>query len=526
MLNSLYGSIVSLWCSMTLTAIDSPILQNVRRSDLLFDRGVRYWTRAMSFVQFFRACIPLQDVTDEHKRRIDAGSLFVLPPYHYPYWRLFQYLGNRLVTNNFIDHTRLDSYSASLLEEFLETYKTVKDYRRAIGASTGNRIYSKGDIAYIADRMATRNMESSASSIAHRLYVEFETRTREGWFMVMDTLTVSDCHYKAVFQTGNTYFRDYVRQIRRDIGKRLYGSVRAADAARARGQEFHSYFAVVEAGSRSNRLHYHVIHFMRCLPQGCRDPNNGNPLGVNSEISRLKHYWKYGYSTPKAIRFHEHDAFGRLGWCWPCKHDDRGRVIPRPKTVWQSVASYVIKYVSKSISTDRSNYPWRTRMSKALGLQMIKRLVQANPQQCLTGQMSFQLDLTLPKNYPRPNRRLLRRMGAALLIKENLITIPRQSPEQSIEPALALCRLLPRGKNFFTRLSIARSTTLVPSLMAMVSTLIESFEQLNQGIYRSPEDFGASDWQSYNLRLRDEVKQGYDPPAWLLTILKDYVPKE
>jgi len=101
-----------------------------------------------------------------------------------------------------------------------------------------------------------------AAELKRRLAIELEQRNCEGWFIVFNTLTVSNYYLSKVFGNKDAKeFELYIRSLDRLFAKAAYGSVRAA-----KDKEYHSYFAVVERGSETGRLHIHCIHIFKSLP--------------------------------------------------------------------------------------------------------------------------------------------------------------------------------------------------------------------------------------------------------------------
>ena len=167
-------------------------------------------------------------------------------------------------------------------------------------------------------------------------------------------MTVADEHYETIWKPGSMEFSRYVQRITRDIGSRIYGSVRAAEEAKKQGAEWYRYFACVERGTRHGRLHIHVVHMCKELPSGSLDPNAGRQGGSSRELNSFRRFWPYGHVSPLMVRFGNEDAFGRAGFLWPCEKRKGGRVGIEATPVLRLV-NYVTKYVTKSYGEKRKD---------------------------------------------------------------------------------------------------------------------------------------------------------------------------
>ena len=187
-----------------------------------------------------------------------------------------------------------------------------------------------------------------------------------------------------VFGKDSKVWTDYVRRFDRSIGIKLFGSWRKAILARKNGDDFHSYFAVVERGSKTGRLHIHVVHMMKCLPSGCFDPNSGRAVPNLREVSKLKVFWEYGFSSPVAVRFNNADAYAKLYWRWPVKMLASGIFDPLPCKEPEALVQYIGKYITKEYekALDKEFVRWRIRMSRKMGMiQLMKVVKKANLRQ-------------------------------------------------------------------------------------------------------------------------------------------------
>lgn len=216
-----------------------------------------------------------------------------------------------------------------------------------------------------------------ARALERQFLLDIELREKQnlGWFLVFNTLTVSDEHYHRIFAKGSRYFANYIRAVDRGLWKARFPSVRSGMDACAKGH-MHTYCAVVERGENTGRLHIHVLHCLRWLPLGARDPNMGQPVPRLRELDCFRRYWTHSHSTPIAVRLHGDDAYARLGWIWPVVKKNRVFQPVEAKPV-SAIAAYMSKYVTKSIGDEGLKGKWRTKTSRNYGLSSIRLSVQA-----------------------------------------------------------------------------------------------------------------------------------------------------
>lgn len=215
------------------------------------------------------------------------------------------------------------------------------------------------------NKVAHQCRQRRVSELTARWHYATSDAEKARWFFVFNTLTVDPANYLAVFDTKSREFRNYVRRVERDIARAGYGRLSAAPADTA---EYHQYFAVVEEGSQTGRLHIHVVHMCKFLPDGAFDPNAGLDCATRREITCFKSYWAHGFSAPIAVRFGHGDAFGRQGWRWPVVME-RGRAVAIQNGSAGAVCGYLAKYLVKSYAS--GGFQWRTRMTRNLGLSKI-----------------------------------------------------------------------------------------------------------------------------------------------------------
>jgi len=224
-------------------------------------------------------------------------------------------------------------------------------------------------------------VEARRAELGARLIWAMSERHDEGWYAVFDTLTVRPGMEDAVFAPRSTYFQQYIKRWRHAVATSAYGSVRKTP----QGVDFYEYFAVVERGDKTGRLHIHVVHLCRALPAAAADPNLGRPYPTERVMCGLKKFWQAGWSMPIAVRYGPSDAYGMLGWRWPMSAKPAG-LEPAPLGHPERLAGYLAGYIGKAANL-RGNFSWRTRMTRRLGC---RRLTAA----MLTMKTVHLLDLT------------------------------------------------------------------------------------------------------------------------------------
>lgn len=241
-----------------------------------------------------------------------------------------------------------------------------------------------------------------ASELAFRIEMEVHEKVRHGWFIIMDTLTVSADKMNEVFVKGSKIWRSYIDKFRRSVGSAVCGGIRAYKRSSLTGTDVHTYAAVVEKGELTGRLHIHVLHFCRAIPHRASDPVVRSPGGAVREIVALKSLWPYGLSTPIAARFHANDAFGRAGWLWPTERV-AGVYVPIDPSDPATLANYLSKYLVKSYQ-EKDGYIWRTKLSRNLGLNGLKMVISSCETETLC---SYLISLRSSQNLPSLRRRKL-----------------------------------------------------------------------------------------------------------------------
>lgn len=209
------------------------------------------------------------------------------------------------------------------------------------------------------------------SDLQWRLVNAIEEAARKKWFIVFQTLTIAPGNEEKVFGTSSDCWSGYINDLDRRIGRELYFSVRESERQRANGNLHHKYFAVVERGSVGGRLHIHVVHMCKVLPEPCRrDPNKGRTVPNHRCINKFGH-WPYGFSRPIAVRMDANDAYACIGWRWPVgknKSEKEFHALEAKPAL--ALALYVSKYISKSYHSGKKGL-FRCRMTRKLGMGRI-----------------------------------------------------------------------------------------------------------------------------------------------------------
>ena len=270
-----------------------------------------------------------------------------------------------------------------------------------------------------------------------RIVYESVTADRKGWATVFNTLTVrsEDVLFNPVA------FKAYLRNISRDIARRVYGSLKQARKLKINEREYHRYVAVVERGSKTGRLHLHLLHWCREVP-GCFDPNAGRVVHDRREIARWKQYWPHGHSRPIAVRLGHDDYYGKKGWFWP-QIKKRGTLHSAPAKGCTALAGYLGKYINKTKPGERSKRRWRVRCTQKLGHEEAKeityRMIPA-----LDDPTSLEVRVSLRQSVTRfHGRRLPAKLLTRLLLneKKKLMSSKQKFQTWQNEPPGADCLL-------------------------------------------------------------------------------------
>lgn len=249
----------------------------------------------------------------------------------------------------------------------------------------------------VLDDLRKGTTTSRLNALRVRIMHEAALREHDRWFPVFNSLTVRDeCLYDrteqdkdtgedvvipGVFSKGSRCFVNYCRQITRAVNAKLY-SDRDDWTTRYRilRDELgnHSYFGVVEEGGKHGRLHIHVLHWLRVLPDDFVDPNRRLSVPYRREIQKMKPMWPYGTSCPIAVRYDGMtDTYANAGWAWPVKRGKGNAVTSVVARAPGAIAEYLTKYITKSYCTPVADriHSQRTRMSQDFGLGIHARVV-------------------------------------------------------------------------------------------------------------------------------------------------------
>lgn len=339
----------------------------------------------------------------------------------------------------------LDTY-LSVSKEFNRDFpKTLKEHCVKYYGNSGflKRIDQKkpsGFLKFVFDLQSEMSLKGSGAELKRRLVLATEELlVDQKWFCVLNTLTVDARNYSKVFSKGSKAWREYISDCEDYFAEAEHGicavpgeclcsvkggvllnsvrrcGIRRAARARLNDEDYHQYFAVTERGGQTGRLHIHVLHFFKSVPKDFSDPNKGLRVPYKREIDRMRCLWKYGNSTPIAVRTAQNDAWGSLpkAWIWPVKKywDPTPLEAHGPG----AVMNYVAKYLDKSYTESKKerDYLWRIRLPRRMAQrkisQFVKQLRPHEQQNLLRAQLTVRVQgKSLPKRLLR--RKLLRMM--------------------------------------------------------------------------------------------------------------------
>lgn len=282
-------------------------------------------------------------------------------------------------------------------------------------------------IESILQKMKENCRKSRKIELAGRVVLEALQRNKEGWFIVLNTLTCHDNSLSSVFADNSKAWTDFIRSIDRCIGIEIYGSWRGAVKARREGDEFHTYFAVVERGDLHGRPHVHCLHFIKKLPSTVSDPNFGRTEPYYKELKCFKKYWTKGILNTKIIRIDSSDAYGKLQWRWPSTLNERtGKYEALKARTADSVVSYLTSYLNKEFDqpSNEKEIKWRTRKSQILGKKIPQMIVNA----CSTLQLELICRVKSNNLFKIKNKMIpmwtLKKLAMTRLLKKNLTLTP------------------------------------------------------------------------------------------------------
>lgn len=272
--------------------------------------------------------------------------------------------------------------------------------------------------------LRNKTLKARKFELSTRLRYEMHFRLKQGWFVIFNTLTCDAQNINRVFESGSMDWSNYIRSVDRSIGCKIFGTWRNAIQARREGNEFHTYFAVVERGTEHGRLHIHVLHFMKDLPFGYSCPNKGLITPNKREYSSFKCFWRFGFSTPVAVRINLSDAWSKIGWRWPVVLID-GKYNPVKSSHPDAVCNYLGAYITDILEYDNNNnrkvgIRWRVRTSRKLGLLPLEILLGKLSRVSILRLCQNPIQLSRLKLLKRPiPRHLMRRLLVKKLLKNS-----------------------------------------------------------------------------------------------------------
>lgn len=331
-------------------------------------------------------------------------------------------------------------------------------YIKSCRASLADAEFRHLFLSFLFSSMKASSLLSRKAELQRRILMDAEHFIgNQKWFCIMNTLTVDPENYTKVFSQGSTLWRRYIRNVDSLFARSACGSVRAGASLRRSGGEFHRYFAVTERGGKTGRLHLHVLHFFKSLPQGFADPNLGLRSPRLFEIDALRIYWPFGASCPRAFRFSQCDAYGLLPtpWVWPVDKNNQPFKGGPPVTAMRYVSKYLHKVYDCGTLKDSSilpyAYSWRSKICRKMGTEVCQRfLLLLKPQEMVHLLRHKLLCKIQGRSLPKVLlRRLLCRklyrmcksLCPSLLISEMRRFKPRKAFYLQLQNALAQLRL-------------------------------------------------------------------------------------
>lgn len=220
---------------------------------------------------------------------------------------------------------------------------------------------------HLTKLMAQRYWQAMAKQHYFALMCEIAYRSKQGWYFIFNTLTVSPENYTNAFTRNSPFFRTYIRKVDRETAIATYGSVR-----RASRLHYHTYFACTEQGSQNGRLHLHVLHCLQRLPNKATDPNFGRAQPTERCLRLFLNYWTAGRSEPRMVRYSPNDAYGLAGYRWPL---EKGEPLKTKSPL--AVANYISKYIEQGYDTClRRKLQWRVKKSHNLGHPLLNEMLE------------------------------------------------------------------------------------------------------------------------------------------------------
>jgi hypothetical protein len=264
--------------------------------------------------------------------------------------------------------------------------------------------------------------------------VEYEMQIADNYneYVIFDTLTVKDEYMKEVFEVKSKQWDSYIKRYKRNCTN-------------------HRYFAAVERGEKTGRLHIHVLHIFSTTSFDMSCPNKFRTvIKDNREINSLK-FWKYGWSKPIAVRFSPNDRFGKEGHIWPEKLEGK-KIVPIEAKPGLALARYVAKYINKGLI--EGEWKWRTRMSRNFGNQILKMMMEKISSE----------NLMLVINHSKTIKKMM---------KKSVTYSHSQMRKQAVKTYLRRMKLVNNGRNL---LNVWSRMEYRQTLLDMYRTLIQTKE--------------------------------------------------
>ena len=339
------------------------------------------------------------------------------------------------------------------------SHKLCKAFTRNIASVSVDDLYKNCDLEKpegikdeVSEFLREMSYKSLQSSHIQRLRAQMRKAHEEGWFFVFDTFTLDDI-YVHDFMSNKNALRDCFRNIKRDV-MRAEGIKSVESISNFDG---YYYFCTPENGTLNGRLHFHVIHMFRTLPEGCCDPNLYCNYPTRVIVDGLRGYWSYGFSKPIAIRY-SRDAFGKqLGWRLPV---DKKTLKTKPCKPVEAVIRYVCKYVNKFVDQKR-NEKWKTNLPEKLA-QEYKRTFRVR--------MSRNLGMVLPS---------MKKLTGNALIELLHLPIQMSDIKRIIKKSVMKEMLLRLKKERFTLKHILTSLPARPRLPELLRDLMNENREFN-----------------------------------------------
>lgn len=219
----------------------------------------------------------------------------------------------------------------------------------------------------VVDLLSDHRDKERVRKVVNRIIWQYTDDFYKDWFPVFVTLTVRPEEYENAFHKKSKYWRSYINDVETSIRAALGWSRREAAE-----KEYHYYVGIAERGSKTGRLHFHVLHWCKALPGGAQDPNRGMVNGVRREIIQWRQFWRHGYVSAVAVRLNANDVYARSDWRWPMVRQEDGSLSPYEAKGAKAVGYYMGKYLLKT--ENRKDY-WRCRIKQKTGLMWLRRMM-------------------------------------------------------------------------------------------------------------------------------------------------------